>query len=174
MHVQMLLWLILGQILVLHINFSELSIIVKRHISKYDIALGYFKSDKPEYCSSRFCGKNADCIDRSCLCKTGYYFFSFKHGCIDTRTWNDANVSFGDNELVPMVETPIDLQHKKIVVPGTQLKRKCTISSIHYYNSFDGVKHSLIENPSEQIVSLRNAVNGFIVISVSRYLFEIK
>lgn len=167
----MLLWLILSQILVTHINISKSSITVSRRLTENEDSLSFFRSDTLHDCPNSFCGENASCVSRrccNCLCKKGYYFFSFKHGCINSRTWKDASVSFGDkNELVPMVISPTDLQHKKIIVPGIQLKSKCMISLIYYYDSYSGEEHSLIKNPSLKYVSVRNAINGFIVISVS-------
>ena len=147
---------LLFQVLVVLVNNAEcFDTVIHRLMNYKGESVNMFTyGASSSYCARDYCNhQNAICVDQiccTCHCKDGNFFMSLSHGCLNHRTWIDANVSFG-NELVPLVESPNDLRYKKIVVPGIQLNRKCRIDSIFYYASDAGSKHLLIQNPSNLV-----------------------
>ena len=167
--------LLLFKLLVVLVNNAKCSFTNIRRLmnNKGEIVnLFRYEASSSEYCPQNFC-KNAICVDYRCCecrCRGGDFFMSLADGCLNQRTWNDAKIRF-DNELVPLVKSPVDLQHKKIRVPGTQLNTKCRIGSIFYFDSNIGVKHLLIQNPTKKFVALGIAVSGYALILVSDFPF---
>ena len=120
-------------------------------------------------CKQSHCSNNrAYCTDTlccECRCYKNDFLISISEGCVGHRTWNDAGAHL-DGKIVPLITYPTDLEKLKITVPKVKLNSRCSVAVIHYYESLNGGKRLLINNPPEAVVVFKtNNGHGQILVS---------